>query len=101
MKEWDNRHPVIIVPTKYYSTPTSKFREMGVSTVIWANHNLRSSIKAMQETSKQIFEDQTLKFVEDNVVTVDEVFRIQGEDELRIAEKNTCLQLGVKLMRLF
>jgi len=26
MKEWANRHPVVIVPTKYYSTPTDLFR---------------------------------------------------------------------------
>jgi phosphoenolpyruvate phosphomutase len=45
MKAWGNRHPVIIVPTKYYETPTDQFREWGVNMVIWANHNIRSSVK--------------------------------------------------------
>lgn len=27
LKVWDNRHPVVIVPTKYYTTPTDSFRE--------------------------------------------------------------------------
>lgn len=87
MKEWSNRHPVIIVPTKYYSTPTETFAELGVSTVIWANHNMRSSITTMKKTSKQIFDDQSLINVENNIVPVSEVFRLQGAHELKEAEK--------------
>lgn len=87
MKEWGDRCPVVIVPTKYYSTPTEEFKKHNVSTVIWANHNMRSSIKAMQETSKQIFNDQSLINVEDKIVPVREVFRLQNDDELALAEK--------------
>jgi len=47
MKEWNKRHPVVIVPTKYYKTPTDDFRKWGVNLIIWANHNLRASVKAM------------------------------------------------------
>mgnify|MGYP000326075202 CR=1 FL=1 len=87
MKEWANRHPIVIVPTKYYSTPTSLFEDLGISLIIWANHNLRASINVMQKTSKQIFEEQSLIKVEDKVVSVSEVFRLQGADELKEAEK--------------
>jgi len=89
MKEWrKNGHdfPVVIVPTKYYKTPTQKFRDWGVNTVIWANHNLRSCITAMQNTSSQIFKDESLVNVESNVATVKEVFRLQDNDELSRAE---------------
>jgi len=48
---------------------------------------MRASVSAMQKTSRQIFEEQSLINVEKNVATVNEVFRLQGEDELRIAEK--------------
>ena len=87
MNEWENRLPIVIVPTKYYSVPTEKFEKAGISTIIWANHNLRASIKAMQETSARVFKDQTLINIEDNIVTVSEIFRLQGDEELRIAEK--------------
>jgi phosphoenolpyruvate phosphomutase len=87
MKEWNNRHPVIIVPTKYYTTPTETFRSWGVSGIIWANHNLRASVQAMQDTCKDIYENQTLQGVEPKVVPVKEVFRIQDEAELKEAEK--------------
>lgn len=87
MKEWSNRLPVVIVPTKYYSTPTDAFRNAGVSLAIWANHNMRSAISAMKETSRQIFENETLMGIEDNIVSVSEVFRIQGAAELAQAEE--------------
>ncbi len=87
MAEWGDRHPVIIVPTKYYSTPTDHFRDLGVSLSIWANHNVRASIAAVQKTTAQIFKDESLINVEDKVVSVAEIFRIQGADELKEAEK--------------
>ncbi|XP_047116733.1 phosphoenolpyruvate phosphomutase-like isoform X1 [Schistocerca piceifrons] len=86
MKKWQNKGPVVIVPTKYYTTPTKKFEEMGISTVIWANHNLRASVQAMQSTSKQIFEEKSLAGVEKKIVPVKEVFRLQHDSELKAAE---------------
>lgn len=87
VKEWKNRHPVIIVPTKYYTTPTQQFRDWDIATVIWANHNMRACISAMQATTKSIFELQNLTGVEPNVVPVKEVFRLQNQQELTDAEK--------------
>jgi phosphoenolpyruvate phosphomutase len=87
MKAWADRLPVVIVPTKYYSTPTETIRDSGVRLVIWANHNLRSAITAMKETSKRIFAEQSLVGIEDKVATVSEVFRLQGAEELEEAEK--------------
>lgn len=86
MKEWGQRLPVVIVPTKYYSTPTQIFKDLGVSTVIWANHNCRAAITSMQQISRKIFQDQSLINVEGTIATVDEVFRLQGDEELRKAE---------------
>jgi len=87
MKEWGNRLPVVIVPTKYYTTPTNRFKELGISLVIWANHNIRSAIRVMQDTSKKIFKEQSLIHIEDNIVSVSEIFRLQNADELKEAEK--------------
>jgi len=87
MKEWGNRHPIVIVPTSYYNTPTKTFIDLGISIVIWANHNLRASIRAMQEISKQIYEDNTLMKIEEKVVSVQEIFRLQKLDELKKAEQ--------------
>ena len=85
---WANRSPLVIVPTMYsMNTPTQAFRDAGISTIIWANHNMRSAISAMRETSRQIFEDQSLHEVEGRVVPVKEIFRLVGNAELEAAER--------------
>jgi len=86
-KEWGDRSPVVIVPTKYYSTPTEVFRKAGFNVVIWANHLMRTSMTAMQQTAQQIMKEESLINIEDRVVGVNEVFRIQGAKELEEAEK--------------
>lgn len=86
-KEWGGRLPLVIVPTKYYTTPTDVFRDAGFSIVIWANHLMRAALAAMQETAKTIYANETLVGVEETLAPLAEVFRLQGEDELERAEK--------------
>jgi phosphoenolpyruvate phosphomutase len=86
-REWGNRSPVVIVPTKYYSTPTEVFRQSGFSLVIWANHLLRSAVTTMQKTAQTLMEHQHLLAIEDRIAPVSEVFRLQGAAELQEAEK--------------
>jgi phosphoenolpyruvate phosphomutase len=86
-KEWGRRSPLVIVPTRYYSTPTEVFRQAGISTVIWANHLIRAAASAMQSVAKEIFDSQTLVNVEDRIVSVNEIFRLQDADEYSAAER--------------
>lgn len=85
--EWANRCPLVIVPTMYHQTPTEAFRAAGISTVIWANHNLRAAITAMREACRRIHDDQCLTGVEDKVAGVREIFRLVGNEELEAAEQ--------------
>ncbi|APA87511.1 phosphoenolpyruvate mutase [Paraburkholderia sprentiae WSM5005] len=85
-REWAGRAPLVIVPTKYYSTPTEVFREAGISTVIWANHLIRAATSAMQAVAKEIHASETLVNVDDSVATVNEIFRLQDADEYSEAE---------------
>jgi phosphoenolpyruvate phosphomutase len=86
-REWDRRLPLVIVPTRYYSTPTDVFREAGISVVIWANHLVRSAVSAMQSVAREIHGSQTLVNVEDRIVPVNEIFRLQDADEYTAAER--------------
>ena len=86
-KEWARRSPLVIVPTRYYSTPTEVFRQAGISTVIWANHLIRAAASAMQSVAKEIFDSQTLVNVEDRIISVNEIFRLQDADEYSAAER--------------
>lgn len=93
-REWAQRSPLVIVPTKYYSTPTEVFREHRISLVIWANHLVRSAIRAMQATARTIHQTESLVEVEGRVATVSEIFRLQGADELIEAEKRYARPAG-------
>ena len=86
-REWARRSPLVIVPTKYYSTPTDVFRKAGISTVIWANHLVRAATSAMQKVAREIFATQTLVNVEDQIASVNEIFRLQDADEYSAAER--------------
>jgi len=87
MQEWGNACPVVIVPTTYYQTETRVFEEAGISMVIWANHLLRASIRAMQQTAEKLIRGKSLAVVEPEIATVAEVFRLQNAEELKMAEK--------------
>ena len=86
-RRWGGRAPLVIVPTTYFTTPTDAFREAGISVVIWANHLLRAGLGAMQRVAREIQEKESLVTVEEQVVPVREVFRIQGAGELLGAEQ--------------
>ncbi|XP_013421510.1 phosphoenolpyruvate phosphomutase [Lingula anatina] len=87
MRAWKNQGPVVIVPTNYYSTSTDYFNDLGISMVIWANHNLRAALTAIKHTSQQIYEEKSLKNVEQKIASVKDIFKLQNEDELVEAEK--------------
>ena len=86
-KEWAGRLPLVIVPTKYYSTPTEVFRNADISMVIWANHMIRASVAAMEKISHQIFKQEAVVNIEDQIATVDRIFALQGAEELSRAQE--------------
>lgn len=86
-ERWQNRCPVVIVPTSYHSTPTQVFRKAGISTVIWANHLIRAAIGAMRSVAERIQRDQSLNQVEGEIAGVDELFRLVGNAELQEATR--------------
>ena len=87
--------PLVVVPTKYYTTPIKEMTDVGVTNFIWANHNLRASIDAMEHVSKQIFDEQSLINVEHQVSTVNEIFDYQEDSKLRKDDK---YYMGEKLV---
>jgi phosphoenolpyruvate phosphomutase len=84
--EWGDRAPVVIVPTKYWRTPTQVFRDAGFSVAIWANHVLRAALSAMQRTARALAREESAAAVENEIAPLSEVFRLQGVAELEQAE---------------
>jgi phosphoenolpyruvate phosphomutase len=83
---WQNRLPVVIVPTKYFRTPVSAYREAGISTVIWANHSMRAAIAGMRDICGRIITEEGIAGIESEVATLDEVFGLMRYSELADAE---------------
>jgi phosphoenolpyruvate phosphomutase len=83
---WQNRLPVVIVPTKYYRTPVSAYRDAGISTVIWANHSMRAAIAGMRRICGRIVAEESIAEIEGEVATLDEVFGLLRYPELADAE---------------
>jgi phosphoenolpyruvate phosphomutase len=86
-REWARRAPLVIVPTRYYSTPTEVFRQAGISVAIWANHLVRSAATAMQSVAQEIRRSESLVNIEDRIVPVEEIFRLQDAEEYAAAER--------------
>jgi len=87
MEQWKGPVPVVIVPTKYPTEPLSSFEKAGITNFIFANQSIRSVITALQTNLKKLRDSNDLMSVEKEIAPVSEIFRIQGEHELRISEK--------------
>ncbi len=85
---WERRCPLLIVPTRYYQTPTEEFEKAGV-TVIWGNHSIRAAIKAMEEVCISIYKNKSVVPVEaeKKLASVERVFELVKNDELTKAEE--------------
>jgi len=88
MIEWnkkENRAPVIIVPTTYF-TNYQEFADLGVAMIIWANHNMRASVYSMERVCKEIYDNLSIKDLKE-ISSVNHIFNLQNEAELKEAEK--------------
>jgi phosphoenolpyruvate phosphomutase len=95
---WEGRVPLVAVPTIYKETTAEELERHGFKVVIFANHAIRASIKAMQETLSELRRTQRPAAVESHVVPLKEVYRLIGVSEMRDNEK-TYLPAGAETVR--
>jgi|KBSSwiStaDraftv2_1062776.scaffolds.fasta_scaffold156130_1 phosphoenolpyruvate phosphomutase len=86
MKSWGNSVPIVIVPTMYPSEPIENFVAMGVSNFIFANHSVRTVVTALQRNLSMLRNTLDLMSIENDIVPVSEVFRLQDVQELMKSE---------------
>src|SRR5260364_242082 len=79
--------PVLVVPTKYYRTPVEAYRRAQISTVIWANHNLRAAVASMRKVCNRILHEESIAGIEHEVASLEEVFGLLRYNELAAAER--------------
>jgi len=79
--------PLVLVPTKYYKTPTEKFKDAQIAAIIWANHSFRAAYAAIKRTLSNIYQSETLKEVEADIASMEEIFDLLQYKELYEAER--------------
>ena len=86
MEHWTLDTPVIIVPTKYPTERIANFKKANIHNFIFANHSLRTVITSLQKNLKTLRETEDLMSLEDKIVPVTEIFRLQNVSELQESE---------------
>lgn len=81
-RRWQNRTPLAIIPTTYYGITPEQIQEAGVQIVIYANHAMRSAVRAMDRTLASIIGTRSSQPVEDEIASMKELFDLQGMNEL-------------------
>ncbi len=83
---WKRRTPLVAVPTTYKTVPAAVLAEAGFRIVITANHGLRASIRAMRSALGEIRRAGRVDAADGQIVTMDEVYKLVGVQELRETE---------------
>jgi phosphoenolpyruvate phosphomutase len=81
-RRWKNRTPLAIIPTTYYGITPEQIRDAGVQVVIYANHAIRSAVRAMDQTLARIAAAHSSKDVEEEIASMKELFDLQGMNDL-------------------
>lgn len=87
VRKWDFPAPLVICPTSYPMITLEEIRQLGIKMVIYANHGLRASIKAINEVLSEIKREERLDTVDSKIVSMGTVFELQGMTKMKEDEK--------------
>lgn len=84
---WERPTPLVCVPTTYGQTTADELHAAGYKLIIFANHALRSAVKAMQTALFELRITGRISSIDDRLVPLTEIYRLVGEAELRDHER--------------
>ncbi|MCL4380220.1 phosphoenolpyruvate mutase [Candidatus Dependentiae bacterium] len=87
MSMWQGTVPIIIIPTKYYTTEINHFRQLGIQMVIWANQMLRGTVSHLEYLAHSIYSQESVVSIESTIASLSSIFTYQNVSELEEAEK--------------
>jgi len=88
VQNWDLDIPLVVVPTNYPSLTEKDIEKLGkVRMVIYANHGLRVSVKAMEDLFDRIKQNGSIENIDAQLITVNHLFELQGVVEMKENEK--------------
>jgi phosphoenolpyruvate phosphomutase len=87
-RQWDRKAPLVCVPTIYRATTADELAKVGFKVVIYANHGLRSAIRAMREAFGRLIKERRCAAVDDLVVPLEDVYDLIGVSQMKKDEKS-------------
>jgi phosphoenolpyruvate phosphomutase len=85
---WDRRAPIVVVPTTYPRLTEARARQLGgIGMVIYGNHAIRASVKAMRAAFAEIARCGAALSAAESIATVEEIFALQGSARLDDEER--------------
>lgn len=82
-KELGSRKPLVCIPTTYNTITEGELQKYGVNIVIYANHLLRTSVKAMEEVCKTLLLNKRAFEADPYCAPVSKVFDMVGFTEIK------------------
>jgi phosphoenolpyruvate phosphomutase len=79
--------PLIAVPTTYDTVPAERLFQLGYRVVIFANHTLRSAIKAVETNLRQLRAAGHASVLRDQITDLEHVFDLVGLPDLQRNER--------------
>ena len=87
IRAWEGNVPIVLVPTSYPQLTTQRIRSLGkVRMVIYGNHAIRASVTAMKSVFARILADGGIHEVQNDIVSVEEIFRLQHMERWKSEE---------------
>lgn len=85
---WSGVVPLVLVPTSYPQLTEAAIAATGkVGIVIYGNHAIRAAVGAWRQTFAQIRQQGGISGVDARLPEVNEIIRLQGDDEMREIER--------------
>ena len=88
VRAWTGKAPLVLVPTAYPDLTVTRIRALEkAKMVIYGNHAIRAAVTSMQRIFARILADGGIQSVNNEIVSVDEIFRLQRMDQVKADEK--------------
>jgi phosphoenolpyruvate phosphomutase len=84
---WSGKVPLVAVPTTYDTITAQELAKLGYRIVIFANHGLRASIRAMEQTYAKLIAAGRASAVKQDIVSLQHVFELVDVNGLEESEK--------------
>jgi phosphoenolpyruvate phosphomutase len=74
--KFENRKPLVVVPTSFNHIREQELTEMGVNVVIYANHLLRAAYPAMISVAQTILKEKRTLDIDEKIMPINEILKL-------------------------